>query len=93
MAVRMVDIARDLGVSKVTVWKVFHGHPDISEETRKRVLEHAKKLNSPPKTLSRGERLDQISDRGSSFHPAADPKHNLSHSRKANRASEGRIKR
>ncbi|HEX4309435.1 MAG TPA: helix-turn-helix domain-containing protein, partial [Acidobacteriaceae bacterium] len=35
----MKDIARDLGLSVVTVSKVLRDHPDIGEETRKRVLQ------------------------------------------------------
>ena len=41
MAVRMKDIARELGVSVVTVSKVLRNHSDIGEETRERVLEAA----------------------------------------------------
>jgi len=44
MNVRMKDIARDLGVSTVTISKVLRNHPDISEETRKRVLEYQPNL-------------------------------------------------
>ncbi|RKX55214.1 MAG: LacI family transcriptional regulator [Thermotoga sp.] len=32
------DIARSLGVSTTTVYKVLHGHPDISKSTREKVL-------------------------------------------------------
>ena len=41
----MMDIARDLNVSVVTVSKVLRNQGRISEATRKRVLRHAKKLN------------------------------------------------
>ena len=34
MAVRLKDIANDLGVSVVTVSKVLRGNADIGEETR-----------------------------------------------------------
>jgi LacI family transcriptional regulator len=44
MPVTMVDIARDLNVSVVTVSKVLRNQGRISEATRKRVLLHAKKL-------------------------------------------------
>ncbi|MGA2908546.1 MAG: helix-turn-helix domain-containing protein, partial [Terracidiphilus sp.] len=40
----MKDIARDLGVSVVTVSKVLRNHEDISEATRKRVLDRVKEL-------------------------------------------------
>ena len=45
MPVTMMDIARDLRVSAVTVSKVLRNQGRISDATRKRVLEHAKKLN------------------------------------------------
>ena len=38
MAIRLKDIARDLGVSTVTVSKVLREADDISEKTRQRVL-------------------------------------------------------
>ena len=41
----MMDIARDLKVSVVTVSKVLRNQGRISDATRKRVLQHAKKLN------------------------------------------------
>src|SRR5215472_6375583 len=54
MAVRLKDIARDLGVSVVTVSKVLRGNTDIGEETRKRVLKRMKELNYQPNMLARG---------------------------------------
>ena len=48
MATRMKDIARDVGVSVMTVSKVVRNHSDISEETRKRVLKRIKELNYTP---------------------------------------------
>jgi len=54
MAVRLKDIARDLGVSVVTVSKVLRGNPDIGEATRKRVLKRMKELNYQPNMMARG---------------------------------------
>jgi LacI family transcriptional regulator len=54
MAVRLKDIARDLGVSVVTVSKVLRGNADIGEETRKRVLKRMKDLNYQPNMMARG---------------------------------------
>ena len=51
--VRMKDIAQDLGLSIVTVSKVFRGHRDIGEETRQRVLERIKALNYQPNLAAR----------------------------------------
>jgi LacI family transcriptional regulator len=54
MAVRMKDIARDLGVSVVTVSKVLRGNADVGEATRKRVLKRMKELNYQPNMMARG---------------------------------------
>ena len=54
MAVRLKDIARDLGVSVVTVSKVLRGNTDIGDETRKRVLKRMKELNYQPNMMARG---------------------------------------
>ena len=53
MAVRLKDIANDLGVSVVTVSKVLRNHSDISEETRQRVLRRMKELNYRPNLAAR----------------------------------------
>ena len=54
MGVRLKDIARDLGVSVVTVSKVLRGNTDIGETTRKRVLKRMQELNYKPNMLARG---------------------------------------
>lgn len=54
MAVRLKDIARDLGVSVVTVSKVLRGNSDISDATRRRVLKRMKDLNYQPNMMARG---------------------------------------
>jgi LacI family transcriptional regulator len=53
MPVRMKDIAKDLGLSVVTISKVLRDHPDISEETRARVLKHVKDCDYQPNILAR----------------------------------------
>jgi LacI family transcriptional regulator len=53
MTVRMKDIAKDLGLSVVTVSKVLRRHPDIGEETRKRVLRRVRELDYQPNVLAR----------------------------------------
>ena len=54
MAVRLKDIAEDLGVSLVTVSKVLRNKPDVGEATRQRVLDRVKELNYRPNMLARG---------------------------------------
>jgi LacI family transcriptional regulator len=49
----MKDIARDLGVSVVTVSKVLRNHGDIGKETRQRVLKRMKELNYRPNLAAR----------------------------------------
>ncbi len=53
MAVRMKDIAQDLGLSVVTISKVLRNHPDIAEETRERVMRRVKELDYQPNLLAR----------------------------------------
>jgi LacI family transcriptional regulator len=54
MAIRLKDIAEDLGVSTVTVSKVLRGKSDISEQTRARVLKRMREVNYQPNMLARG---------------------------------------
>ena len=49
----MKDIARDLGVSVITISKVLRNHPDISDETRQRVLARVKELDYRPNLAAR----------------------------------------
>ena len=49
----MKDIARDLGVSLMTVSKALRSHRDISEETKRRVLKRATELNYRPNWIAR----------------------------------------
>lgn len=53
MAVRLKDIARDLGVSVITVSKALRDHSDISQETKARVLKRCKELNYRPNLAAR----------------------------------------
>src|SRR5215472_7392318 len=49
----MKDIARDLGVSLMTVSKALRNHTDISEATRQRVLKRMRELNYQPDWIAR----------------------------------------
>src|ERR671923_2232770 len=53
MSTRMRDIARDLGVSVITVSKVLRNHPDVGHETRERVLARVKELDYRPNFAAR----------------------------------------
>jgi LacI family transcriptional regulator len=53
MQVTMRDIARDLGLSVVTVSKVLRNHSDISEATRARVLQRVKEMRYQPNQAAR----------------------------------------
>ena len=53
MNVRMKDIAKDLGVSLITISKVLRNHPDIGDETRERVLARVRELDYRPNFAAR----------------------------------------
>jgi LacI family transcriptional regulator/LacI family repressor for deo operon, udp, cdd, tsx, nupC, and nupG len=50
--VTIIDIARELNISKSTVSRALHGHQDINEQTKKKVLELASKLDYQPNLLA-----------------------------------------
>jgi LacI family transcriptional regulator len=54
LVARIKDIARDLGVSSMTVSKALRNQFDISEETRKRVIKRAEELGYQPNLVARG---------------------------------------
>ncbi|MHA4810750.1 LacI family DNA-binding transcriptional regulator [Flavitalea flava] len=49
----ILDIARALNISKSTVSRALQGHTDIKEETRKAVVQMAKKLDYQPNLLAK----------------------------------------
>lgn len=51
--VRLKDIAERLDLTKVSVSKALRDHPDISEETRKKVKKMAKKMGYRPNLVAR----------------------------------------
>jgi LacI family transcriptional regulator, galactose operon repressor len=53
MATTLADIARTLGVSKMTVSRAINNHPEISPETRARILEAAHRMNYRPNQFAR----------------------------------------
>jgi LacI family transcriptional regulator len=53
MPTTLADIARELGISKMTVSRAINNHPEISAETRKRVLAVARRLKYQPNQHAR----------------------------------------
>ncbi len=53
MAVTVQDIARKVGVNSSTVSRVLNGYRNISEETRRKVLDAARELNYHPNSIAR----------------------------------------
>jgi LacI family transcriptional regulator len=53
MAVRLKDIADELGVSIVTVSKALRDRPDIAKATKVKILEHVKRMNYRPNLTAR----------------------------------------
>src|SRR4051794_23792094 len=53
MPIRMKDIAKDVGVSVMTVSKVIRNHSDIGQETRSRVLKRIEELGYTPNAAAR----------------------------------------
>jgi LacI family transcriptional regulator len=52
-AATIADIGRELGLSAMTVSRALNGSPDVSEETRRRVLSHAQRVNYRPNRWAR----------------------------------------
>ncbi|HSS95751.1 MAG TPA: LacI family DNA-binding transcriptional regulator [Terriglobales bacterium] len=53
MSTRMKDIAKDLGLSVITISKVLRNQPDVGDETRERVLARVKELDYQPNLAAR----------------------------------------
>jgi len=54
LSTTMKDIAREAGVSINTVSRALNGKPDVNEDTKKRILEIADRLNYVPNFLAKG---------------------------------------
>ncbi|WP_455542358.1 LacI family DNA-binding transcriptional regulator [Intestinibacter sp.] len=52
-AITIKDIAKECGVGVSTVSRAINNHPDISEQTRKRIMEVIKQNNFVPNTTAR----------------------------------------
>ncbi len=56
MSVKIEDISKQLGLSISTVSKALNGYPDVSQQTRDRVLEIARQLDYHPSSAARNLR-------------------------------------
>jgi DNA-binding LacI/PurR family transcriptional regulator len=53
MSVTLADIARELGLSKMTVSRAINNDPLVNTKTRERVLEVSRRLNYQPNHFAR----------------------------------------
>jgi LacI family transcriptional regulator len=53
MPTTLADIARELGISKMTVSRAINNHPEVNAETRERVLTVARRLRYQPNQHAR----------------------------------------
>ncbi|MDX2247717.1 MAG: LacI family DNA-binding transcriptional regulator [Bacteroidia bacterium] len=54
--ITLADLAKELGISTATVSRALKDYPDISVETKQKVIEMAEKLHYRPNTLAAGLR-------------------------------------
>ncbi len=54
--ITLADLAKELGISTATVSRALKDYPDISDETKKRVIALAKKWNYRPNSMAAGLR-------------------------------------
>ena len=67
MAVTIKDVAQNCGMSISTVSKVFNGYPDISEATRRQVMETAHEIGYRPNALARALKTNRSYNLGVLF--------------------------
>ena len=67
MSVTIKDVARSCGLSISTVSKVFNGYPDISELTRRQVMEAAREIGYKPNALARALKTNRSFNLGVLF--------------------------
>jgi len=71
------DVAREAGVSIATVSYVLNDTKPVSEETRRKVLEAARKLGYHPSNMARGLRSHRSYSLGYSWRPMPDGQINI----------------
>jgi DNA-binding LacI/PurR family transcriptional regulator len=52
--ITLIELAKDLGMSRATVSRAFHAHAIINRDTRETILKRAKELGYQPNPLARG---------------------------------------
>ena len=67
MSVTIKDVARSCGLSISTVSKVFNGYPDISDATRRQVMEAAREIGYKPNALARALKTNRSYNLGVLF--------------------------
>ena len=67
MSVTIKDVARNCGLSISTVSKVFNGYPDISEATRRQVMDAARDIGYKPNALARALKTNRSYNLGVLF--------------------------
>ena len=67
MSVTIKDVARNCNLSISTVSKVFNGYPDISELTRRQVMEAAREIGYKPNALARALKTNRSFNLGVLF--------------------------
>ncbi|MBR1820191.1 MAG: LacI family DNA-binding transcriptional regulator [Clostridia bacterium] len=67
MSVTIRDVARRCGLSISTVSKVFNGYPDISEATRRQVMDAARGIGYKPNALARALKTNRSYNLGVLF--------------------------
>jgi LacI family transcriptional regulator len=60
----LIDVAESVGVSKATVSRALRGHPDISEETRAKVVDAARRMSYVPFVGGRALRTGRFTSIG-----------------------------
>ncbi len=66
-AATLYDVSRLSGVSSATVSRVFSGKVNVSEETRKRVMDAARELSYEPSHVARSLARRQVNTLGAIF--------------------------
>jgi LacI family transcriptional regulator len=64
MSVTIKDISKRLGISVSTVSKALNGYPDVSDDTRQRILEMARELDYHPNVAAQSLRRHRTSKIG-----------------------------